>query len=199
MTQPLASQLTGPVLQLVAAIAISQILFKSPLTKFAGEKLGELSASLIEGSKNVIYDSPVIAVSAGLTYFFQEFAVQRLPSLSLSAPGGTSMKVALCVAGVLILKSVLSTYLGSVAKREADNDQDEDVRETRNILIRNIVPIAAGCAAAYYTGVPVNLVRTTIFTVALIPTVKILGKVFESCVQNETINHLGKTIRGWVN
>ncbi len=199
MTQPLASQLTGPVLQLVAAIAISQILVKSPLTDLAGEKLRELSEALIEGSKNVIYDTPVIAISAGLTYFFQELAIQRLPSLSLSAQGGTSLKVALCVAGILAVRSALSAYLERVANRESNKDKDADVAETRNLFIRNIVPIAAGCAAAYYAGVPVNIYKTALFTVAVIPVVKILGKIYESVVKNDTANHLGKTISGWVN
>jgi hypothetical protein len=199
MTQMLQSPYAVPVLQIVAGFAVLQIFTgkKSPFAEFAATKLSELTGELLDASKKMLYDFPVIAISAGLTYIVQEFATHRLPFLSLSMQGTSPLKVAACIAGILALRSASSIYLERVIDSREEDKEDKNVRTTRQAVIRNVVPIAAGCVAAYYAGVPVKLAQTALFTLALIPVVKLLGKGFESFINIGIVNDTFETVIGW--
>ncbi len=60
-------------MQIFAAAAAAQMMFQSPLTAFFGQQLAELTAELQQAARNVIFHSPVIAISAGVTYLVQEY------------------------------------------------------------------------------------------------------------------------------
>lgn len=202
MTQLLQFPYVVPVLQIIAGVAVLQIITgeKSPLAMYASKKIAELSDELFIAGKNVIYDSPVIAISTALTYVVQEFATVRVPSLSLSMQGAASLKVAFYIAGILTLRSALSPYLQKVMdnREERARGPDENVRKMRHAFVSNIVPIAAGCAAAYYAEVPMKLARTALFTAALIPIVKLLGNGFESFIKVPIIDETFEKMHGWL-
>jgi hypothetical protein len=190
----------------------------------------------------MIYDSPVIAISTGLTYLVQEFAVPKIPFLSLSMPGCTPLKTTLIVAAILAVRSALSPYLervitGDFEKESLEKESSGDVQNTnfrnlfegnfgntdkqasksknsknslghvnkqekmsveylRNAVIRNVVPVAAACTAAYYAEIPVKLTQTAIFTTALIPVVKLLGKGLEQFMNLEHVKKAADTVFG---
>jgi hypothetical protein len=218
-----------PVLQIVAGVAVLQIMNgTNPLTSFVAKKITEISEEFLEAAKKVIFDSPVIAISTGLTYLVQEFVPPQIPSLSLAMPGCTSLKTAMYVAGILAIRSALSLYLERVAnktvlidlglfstepnkviksiqktventiqKKESENNQI--VENLRQTVIRNAVPIAAACTAAYYAEVPMRLAQTALYTAALIPVVKLLGKGLESFLSLEHVKTTAEKVIGWMN
>ncbi len=206
MTQALPSSYMVPVLQIVAGVAVLQIFTgnTAPLYNFINEKVPALTDELFIAGKNILHDSPVIAITAGAAYLGQlcdqKYVVTRYPAWSMDPLGESPLKVALYVAGILALRSALSTYLQRVMNgRDRDaRDDDKTVRDVRAALVRNIVPIAIGCAAAYHTGVPVKLAQTAFFTAALIPVVKLVGNVFEYLTSVEIINAAFKNVLGWM-
>jgi hypothetical protein len=238
MSQALQSPYAVPVLQMVAGIAVSQIITgTNPLTKLVADKLTELSVEFLDAARKVIFDSPVIALTAGLTYLVQEFATPQVPSLSLSMPGCTPLKSAMYVAGIFAVRSALSLYLERVinnavlidlkmltfnidkdwkkiqktlentAKERSDDTQI--VGYLRNAVIRNAVPIAVACTAAYYAEIPVKLAQTALYTAALIPVVKLLGKGlglfgkglekgYEIFMSVEIVKNTADKVNGWI-
>ncbi len=227
MTQALQSPYVVPVLQIVAGVAALQIMNgTNPLTSFVAKKITETSEEFLEAAKKVIYDSPVIAISTGLTYLVQEFATHKIPSLSLSMPGSTSLKTAMYVAGILVVRSALSLYLERTINRAvlidlnniikkpqkalkhlqemADNvgkegKDNQIVGYFRNAVIRNAVPIAAACTAAYYAEIPVKLTQTALYSAALIPVVKLLGKGLNNLMSMEHVKNTAEKVIGWIN
>lgn len=179
MTQALQSSYVVPVLQIAAGVALLQIVSgeKNPLTEYAVKKISELSDQLFIAGKNVIHDFPVIAFGAGSTYAIA-ICAKKVGDESL---GEDPLKVTLCIAGILALRSALSTYLKTVmADRGERADQDLNIRRTRHVVVLNALPIAIGCAAAYYAGIPVKLAQAARYTALLMLTMKVVGKYFES-------------------
>lgn len=198
MTQALQSPYAVPVLQIAAAVAILQIVGGGHLTKFVADRLGEMNEQCLDSAKKMLYDSPVIAISAGLTYLVQEFAAPKIPFLSLSMPECTPLKTAMIVAGILAVRSALSPYLERVINDKGKKTKDNIVENLRNAVIRNVVPVAAACTAAYYAEVPIKLTQTAIFTTALIPVVKLLGKGLEQFVNLEEVKKAADTVFKWI-
>ncbi len=201
MTQALQSPYAVPVLQIVAAVAVLQIISGGNLSLFVAERLTEIKNECLNSARKMIYDSPVIAISAGLTYLVQEFVAPKIPFLSLSMPGWTPLKTTMIVAGLLAVRSALSPYLERVIvdKEGAIWEKKKNIaRNLRNAVILNVVPVAAACTAAFYAEVPVKLIQTAIFTTALIPMVKLLGKGFENFVNLEHVKETADKVFAWM-
>lgn len=198
MTQALQSPYAAPVLQIAAAVAILQIVSGGHIPLFVATRLGEIKDECLDAAKKMIYDSPVIAISTGLTYLVQEFVAPKIPFLSLSMPGCTPLKTTLVVAGILAARSALSSYLERVINDKGEKTKDNIVNNLRNAVIRNVVPVAAACTAAYYAEVPVKLTQTALFTTALIPVVKLLGKGLEQFVSLAEVKKAADTVFAWM-
>jgi hypothetical protein len=205
MTQAIPSSFVVPVLQIVAGVAVLQIFTRgqSQFPAYALKKISGLTDELFIAGKKVIFDSPVIAVSAGVAYLGQlcdqKFVVTHYPSWSLGTLGESPLKVALYVAGILMLRSALSNYLRRVVyQMDVAKKTHYNVKRIRKVMVRNIIPIAIGCAAAYYAGVPVKLAQTALFTAALIPVVKLLGNSFEYFISVEIVEAIFEKVHGWM-
>lgn len=201
MAQPANISLNISPLPLIAAVLLSQILFKDKFTDVVEKRLNELIDTTYAAGKNVILESPVTALAAGLTFAVHQL-IPRIPALASFSED--SMKAAVFVGGMFALKSALTPLLEKVTEREVgsiiDSVSKSQIKEVstvsllRNSIVLNFFPLAAGCVYAYYASIPVKLAQNAIYTAALIGVVKLLGKGVESFCKMEDVK---ATIHNW--
>jgi hypothetical protein len=189
VNQALQSPFNVSVLQVVVAIGLVQLIFRSPLTDVVALKLNEMIDQACGALRRTIKDSSVIALASVVTFVAHQLATKNFPALSLSSQPGTtgSLKVAAFVAGVFALNATLSAYLKRVTHEGEGGRHETDKKKIRSTIVRNLFPVAVGTAAAYYTGFPVKLVPSAIYTAGLIAGVKLLGKGFEWTLANARV------------
>src|SRR5471030_784137 len=117
MTQVLQSPYAVPVMQIIAGVAVLQLLNRSPITDFVGKKLEQITTATELAISNIVFDLPVIAISAGITFVVHQIAGNYGSSL-LSTQVGIegSSKAAAFVAGIFALKAASFVYPGEVCK-----------------------------------------------------------------------------------
>ncbi len=194
MAQPVYNISISP-LHLVAAVVVSQILFKDRLMDAIGSRFNNIIDTVYAASKNVVLESPVTILAAGLTYGVHQLTPYA-PALALSTAG--SMKAAAFVGGIFVLKSALSPVLG---KATETNTREHITHATmiRNSVIRQFFPLALGAAYAFYSEVPVKLAQSVLYTAALIPLVKLLGKGIDSFCEMEGVKERIQDWYAWIN
>ncbi len=202
MTQVLQSPYAVPVMQIIAGVAVLQLLNRSPITDFVGRKLEQMATATELAISNMVFDLPVIAISAGITFVVHQIA-ENYGSLLLSTQVGIegSWKAAAFVAGIFALKAASFVYPGEVCKMTKRYVEIKDANKTAQYTITqekgtvqeiaafNLLPLAVGTAAAYYAEVPLNLSRCALYTAALIPTIKLLGHGLEYIRKIEFISN----------
>lgn len=201
MAQPVNISLNISAFHLVAAAAVTPILFRASFSELVGRRFDEMIETVYGAGKNMILDSPLIALVAGLTYAVHQFS-QHNPALVLSSEG--SMKAAAFVGGMFALKSALTPLLEKVTESElgslvdsVSKSQRKEVPSeslVRNSIVLHFFPLAVGCVYAYYASVPVKLAQSAIYTAALIGVVKLLGKGVESFCKMVEVR---ETIHNW--
>jgi hypothetical protein len=194
VNQALQSPFNVSVLQVVVAIGLVQLIFRSALTDLVAQRLTEMTNDAYGAVRRAIYDFPVIALASGVTFVAHHLGTQHLPSLSLSTqPEITgTLKVTAFVAGVFALNAALTAYLMRVTAFGTDDIlafKNEKYR-IRATIVHNLFPVAAGTAVAYYTGFPVKLVPSALYTAGLVAGVKLLGKGFEWVLAQERVKQV---------
>jgi hypothetical protein len=167
MTQPISLSINLSIWHLAGLTVLYHAFNKDPLNN-----------EIHTAAKNVIIDSPVIALAGSLTFLVHHFTTQRYPLLSLSPLEGIdgSIKVTAFVTGIFTLKSALSAYIEYVISCKKPKD---DPMIIRGAVIHNFLPLALGTVAAYYASFPIKLAQSALYTAGLIGVVKLLGKGYE--------------------
>jgi hypothetical protein len=194
MAQPVNFSINISPLHLVAAVFISQVLFKEKFTEIVGRRLNDIIDTVYASGKNVVLESPVTVLAAGST-----FAVHLLtpyyPALALSSEG--SMKAAMFVGGVFALKSALSPLLEKLTELQK-GEVITHATIIQNSVVRQFFPLALGAAYAYYAQVPVKLAQSALYTAALIPAIKLLGKGIEAFCEMEGVKERIQDWSAWM-
>jgi hypothetical protein len=201
MAQPINFSINISSTQLVAAVVISQILFRDSLMNVVGKRFKDMFDTVCAAGKNLVLESPVIALATGLTYAVHQLTPYA-PYLELSTEG--SMKAAAFVGGVFALKSALTPLLEKTIEGETDNlmkSVSSMEKKTvageyliRNALVLQLFPLALGTLYAYYASVPVKLAQSALYTVSLLGVVKLLGKGVEYICSMNTVK---EAIQNW--
>ncbi len=201
MTQPINFSINISPTYLVAAVVISEFIFRDRIMDSVGKRLNDMIDTVYAAGKHIALDSPVIALATGLTYAVHQLTPYA-PCLELSTEG--SMKAAAFVGGVFALKSALTPLLEKTIEGETDNllgsatsfKKKEVPGEylIRNTLVLQLFPLALGTLYAYYASVPVKLAQSALYTASLIGVVKLLGKCAESICRMDSVK---ETIQDW--
>jgi hypothetical protein len=179
---------------LVAAAIASHILFRDRLIDIVGHRLNSIVEMVYAASKSVVLESPVTILAAGLTYGVDQLTTYA-PALALSTAG--SMKAAAFVGGIFVLKSALSPALEKVT----EPDPLKHVTHATmigNSVIRQFFPLVLGTAYAFYAQVPVKLAQSALYTAALIPVIKLLGKGIDSFCEMEGVKERIQSWYAWM-
>lgn len=184
MAQPIHFSIHIAPLPIVAMVLISQVLFKEKFMEMVGHRFNLIVDAVYAAGKNLVLESPVTVLTAAMTYAVHPLTAHT-PSLAL-APADP-LKAALFVAGIFALKSALSPAL-----EEATKTKGEVLHGTlvRNAVVRNFFPLFLGTACAFYAEIPVRLAQSALYTAALIPLVKLLGKGFDAFCEMSDVKAL---------
>ncbi len=188
MAQPVNFSIHISPLHLIAAVFISQILFKDKFMDVVGRRLNDVIDTAYAAGKNVILESPVTILAAGLTFGVHQLT-PHFPALALSSEG--SMKAAAFVGGVFALKSALAPLLERVTETKGEVTHATMIR---NSVVIHFFPLALGAAYAYYAEIPVKLAQSALYTAALIPVIKLVGKGIDSFCEMEGVK---ERIQDW--
>jgi hypothetical protein len=194
VAQPVNISINISPLHIVAAVFISQILFKDKFMEVVGRRLNDIIDTAYAVGKNVVVEFPVTVLATGLTFGLHQLTPYA-PALVLSTEG--SMKVAAFVGGVFALKSALYPVLEKLTEHKKNDKKDEGITHAtmiRNSVVLHFFPLALGAAYAFYAQVPVKLAQSALYTAALIPVVKLVGKGIDSFCEMEGVK---ERIEGW--
>jgi hypothetical protein len=194
MAQPIHFSINVSPTHLVAAVVISQILFREKITEIVGKHFHDMTDILLAAGKNLVLDFPVIALTTGLTYAEQQLTPYA-PALSLSSEG--AMKAATFVGGVFALKSALAPLLKQVTKPKKEAISHGTM--LRNSVVLHLLPVALGTLYAYYDSIPVKLTQSALYISALIPVVKLVGKGIDLFCEMEGVKERIQEWYSWMN
>lgn len=197
-TQPIHVSINFSPLHLFSAVIISQIFLSNKMSDTFKFLITDTINTTLAGGKKIVLDSPVIALATGLTYAVQKLT-PYVPYLELSSEG--AMKAATFVGGVFALKSSLTPLLGIVTKIEHNEEKTgvSHAKMIRNSVVLHCLPAALGIFYAYYNSIPIKLMQSTLYLSALIPTIKLLGKGFESFCEMEGVKERIQEWYSWMN
>jgi hypothetical protein len=206
MAQPINFSINVSPIALIVAVVVSHTLFKDRYGEVVQKRLHDMIDLFYAAGKNLILDSPVIALTSGLTYAVQHLAPYA-PALVLSSE---AMLAATFVGGIFALKSVMNPLLEKVIEVETskliDNVSVSNSLSSyrkkevpgeyliRNVIVLHLLPLALGTLYAYYASVPVKLAQSALYTATLIGSVKLLGYCIESFCKMDTVK---ETIQNW--
>jgi hypothetical protein len=196
MAQPIHLSINVSPLHLFVAVVFSQMLVGDKINDTLRFRLTDAVDVALAAGKNLLLDSPVIALTTGLTYAVQQLTFNR-PYLELSSEG--AMKAAIFVGEVFALKSALTPFLGKVTKVEDKKRGNTHATMIRNTVVLHYLPVALGALYAYYNSIPVKLTQSTLYIAALIPTIKLLGKGFETFCEMEGVKVKIQEWYAWMN
>jgi hypothetical protein len=194
MAQPVSISLHISPWPVVAAVLVSQIIYRDRFMDAIGHRFNNILDTVYAVSKKVVLESPVTVLAAGLTYGVHQLTTYA-PALALSTEG--SMKVAIFVGGIFLLKSALSPVLETATVTDSKKHA-KHATIIRNSVVRNFFPLVLGTAFAFYAQVPVKLAQSALYTAALIPVIKLLGKGIDSFCDMDSVKNTIEGLHGWM-
>jgi hypothetical protein len=189
----------------IAAVAVSQIIREYATLDINRVKHNNSILVMVNtvyaAAKNLVLDSPVIALVTGLTYAVHQLT-PHAPVLALSSD---AMKAASFVGELFVLKSVLTPFLEKVTESETSEVLERSTSGVhsknipgecllRNSLVLHFFPLALGTLYAYYASVPVKLAQSALYTASLVGVVKLLGAGIGSICKIDAVR---ETIMNW--
>ncbi|HEX2579490.1 MAG TPA: hypothetical protein VHK67_03710 [Rhabdochlamydiaceae bacterium] len=174
MVQPVHLSIHIAPMSIVAAIVITQIIFRDKFMDQTGYRFNAILDAFYDAGKSLALESPVTVLAAGITHFVQPLTTHA-PFLALSPED--PLKATLFVASVFALKSALYPLLSQITTAEQTKTKQGVTQGTvvKHWIVLHFFPLVLGTGYAFYAKIPLRLVQSALYTAALVPLIKLVG------------------------